>query len=48
MQCTPSLRSTAVGQTHTENGSMLDLIMLATGLGFFGLSIIYGLACDRL
>ena len=28
--------------------SMLDLLLLAIGLGFFALSIIYGLACDRL
>jgi CelD/BcsL family acetyltransferase involved in cellulose biosynthesis len=27
---------------------MLDVITLAIGLGFFALSIIYGLACDRL
>jgi hypothetical protein len=33
---------------HPENGSMLDVITLAIGLGFFALSIIYGLACDRL
>jgi hypothetical protein len=28
--------------------SMLDLIMLAAGTGFFALSIGYVLACDRL
>jgi hypothetical protein len=28
--------------------SMLDLIMLAVGLGFFALSIGYTIACDRL
>jgi hypothetical protein len=28
--------------------SMLDLIMLAIGLGFFALSIGYAYACDRL
>ena len=27
---------------------MLDLILLATGLGFFALSIGYAVACDRL
>lgn len=27
---------------------MLDMIMLATGLGFFALLVGYGLACDGL
>jgi len=27
---------------------MLDVILLATGLGFFALSIGYAVACDRL
>jgi len=27
---------------------MLDLILLAVGLGFFGLSIGYAILCDRL
>jgi hypothetical protein len=27
---------------------MLDLIMLAIGLGFFALSVGYTIACDRL
>jgi len=27
---------------------MLDVIMLATGLGFFALLVGYGLACDGL
>jgi hypothetical protein len=27
---------------------MLDLIMLAMGLGFFALSVGYTIACDRL
>jgi hypothetical protein len=27
---------------------MLDLIMLAMGLGFFALSVGYAIACDRL
>jgi len=27
---------------------MLDVIFLAIGLGFFALSITYGMACDRL
>ena len=28
--------------------SMLDIILLALGLGFFALSVGYTLACDRL
>jgi hypothetical protein len=28
--------------------SMLDIIMLAIGLGFFALSVGYTIACDRL
>jgi len=27
---------------------MLDLVMLAVGLGFFALSVGYTIACDRL
>ena len=27
---------------------VLDIIMLAIGVGFFALSIVYTLACDRL
>jgi len=27
---------------------MLDLVMLAIGLGFFALSVGYAVACDRL
>jgi hypothetical protein len=27
---------------------MLDLVLLAAGLGFFALSIAYAIACDRL
>jgi hypothetical protein len=31
-----------------EHLPMLDLIMLAIGLGFFALSVGYTIACDRL
>jgi hypothetical protein len=31
-----------------EQNQMLDLILLAVGLGFFALSIGYTIACDRL
>jgi hypothetical protein len=29
-------------------GKMLDVVMLAIGLGFFVLSVCYAYACDRL
>lgn len=32
----------------TENGAMLDILMLAIGLGFFVLLVLYGLASERL
>jgi hypothetical protein len=31
-----------------EEHPMLDIIMLAIGLGFFALSVGYTIACDRL
>ena len=31
-----------------ENGAMSDILMLATGLGFFALFVLYGLTCERL
>jgi hypothetical protein len=31
-----------------EGCMMLDVVMLAIGLGFFALSIGYAIACDRL
>jgi hypothetical protein len=36
--------------THAcrKEHSMLDLVMLAIGLGFFALSVGYTIACDRL
>jgi hypothetical protein len=38
------------GDCEWEEGNhpMLDLILLAIGLGFFALSIGYAYACDRL
>jgi hypothetical protein len=32
----------------TEGGSMLDILMLAIGLGFFVLLIVYGIASEKL
>jgi hypothetical protein len=34
--------------TRRKEQPMLDLIMLAIGLGFFALSVGYTIACDRL
>jgi hypothetical protein len=32
----------------SEGSRMLDVVMLAIGLGFFALSVGYTIACDRL
>jgi hypothetical protein len=32
----------------SQGASMLDTILLAVGLGFFALSIVYVYVCDRL
>ena len=32
----------------TRSTEMLDIIMLAIGLGFFALSVGYAMACDQL
>jgi hypothetical protein len=32
----------------SEDGSMLDVLMVALALGFFALSVGYAYACDRL
>jgi hypothetical protein len=31
-----------------ENGAMLDIIMLAIGLGFFAFLVLYGIASEKL
>jgi hypothetical protein len=36
------------GEPVRQELSMMDVIMLALGLGFFALSVGYVLACDRL
>jgi hypothetical protein len=36
------------GDASPREHSMLDIIMLAIGLGFFALSVGYAYACDRL
>jgi hypothetical protein len=40
----------AIERERTSGGSlqMLDLILLAMGLGFFALSVGYAYACERL
>ena len=38
----------ARSRTFEREQTMLDLVMLAIGLGFFALSIGYAVACDRL
>jgi hypothetical protein len=35
-------------QILSEDGSMLDVLMVALALGFFALSVGYAYACDRL
>jgi hypothetical protein len=38
----------ARSRTFERGHIMLDLVMLAIGIGFFALSIGYAVACDRL
>jgi hypothetical protein len=38
----------AIGAQRRKEHPMLDIIMLAIGLGFFALSVGYTIACDRL
>jgi hypothetical protein len=50
-KCAPCQASTLHGlENRLSLGAlhMLDLIMLAIGLGFFALSVGYTIACDRL
>jgi hypothetical protein len=37
-----------IGNAHMPQGLMLDVILVALGLGFFALSVGYAYACDRL
>jgi hypothetical protein len=41
-------RVSTFGLHRARSSEMLDIIMLAIGLGFFALSIGYVYACDRL
>jgi hypothetical protein len=36
------------GHGVQEDPPMLDLIMLALGVGFFAVAILYAIACDRM
>ena len=42
------MRGHSRGRLFSKEHSMLDVIMLAIGLGFFALSVGYTIACDRL
>jgi hypothetical protein len=44
--CKPTQGSGRLG--GLEGCRMLDVVMLAIGLGFFALSVSYTMACDRL
>ncbi|MBV8755521.1 MAG: hypothetical protein JO328_21915 [Hyphomicrobiales bacterium] len=44
----PNPRLTVARELPGEENPMLDLIMLALGLGFFALTVGYAYACDRL
>jgi hypothetical protein len=44
----PSLPVPLQALKHLEKDAMQEVIVLAIGLGFFALSILYGVACDRL
>jgi len=47
----PGIARLARGRTsfaHCRSSKMMDVIMLAIGLGFFVLSVGYCYACDRL
>jgi hypothetical protein len=39
---------TALRTVHRKEQPMLDVILLAVGLGFFALSVAYAYGCDRL
>jgi hypothetical protein len=41
-------KADAVRAGRLKEHLMLDLVMLAIGLGFFALSVGYAVACDRL
>jgi hypothetical protein len=38
----------AVGNKRRKEHLMLDVVMIAVGLGFFALSVGYAFACERL
>jgi hypothetical protein len=40
--------ATLVPETRTKEHLMLDILMLALGLGFFAVSIGYAYVCERL
>ena len=46
--CPASDRQPRLPAAHTRSFPMLDVVMLAIGLGFFALSVGYVYACERL
>ena len=46
--CLPENRNGCAARTHDKEHLMLDLLMLALGLGFFAAAIGYTYACERL
>lgn len=46
--CKAPLQRQKSGASNQKATMMLDVLMLAIGLGFFALAIGYGVVCDRL
>ena len=44
----PDCSATCTGPLIAGSITMLDIILVAAGLGFFALSVGYTIACDRL
>lgn len=43
-----AMRNKYAGKQATRSNSMLDIVMLALGLGFFVVAVGYTYACERL
>ena len=50
IHCNPAVSDSATiaARNHRKEHLMLDVVMLALGLGFFALGIGYAYACERL
>jgi hypothetical protein len=44
----PAIRPCCAPEKRSQELSMMDMLMLALGLGFFALAIGYSYACERL